>query len=91
LGSQNQPLILFGHIFRFSERKLDISNFAGKLLTVYNMVWCRLNISSSSSKKEKKSSEGALKIKVPKVPKIKGGMNPFLYYYLRKDAKAQRY
>jgi hypothetical protein len=37
-----------------SERKLDISNFAGKLLTVCNMTRSWLKISSSPSKTEKK-------------------------------------
>ena len=60
----------FRPISSFYERKLDISNFAGKLLTVYNMIRRCLNTSSSSSKKDNKSSEGALKLKVPKVPKM---------------------
>jgi hypothetical protein len=49
-----RPLMPFQHIFSFSERKLDISNFAGKLLTVYNMTGSRLKISSSPPKTEKK-------------------------------------
>jgi hypothetical protein len=57
-------------IFSFYERKLDISNFAGKLLTVYNMTRSCLIISSSSWKAEKKSSKGALKLEVPKMPKM---------------------
>jgi hypothetical protein len=64
------PLIPFQHIFSFYERKLDISNFAGKLLTVYNMTRSCLIISSSSWKAEKKSSKGALKLEVPKMPKM---------------------
>jgi hypothetical protein len=53
-GWQSRSLMPFRRIFGFSERKLDISNFAGKLLTVYSMTISWLKISSSPSKTEKK-------------------------------------
>jgi hypothetical protein len=68
--SQNQPLMLFQHIFCFFERKLDLFGFVGKLLTVYNITRSCLKISSSSWETDKKSSQGALKLEVPKMPKM---------------------
>jgi hypothetical protein len=80
--SQNRPLMPFQHIFSFSERKLDISNFAGKLLTVYNMIRSCLKISSSSWETDKKSSQAALKLEVPKMPKITALLRSIFYYKL---------
>jgi len=57
-------------VFCFFERKLDLFGFVGKLLTVYNMTRSCLKISSSSWEADKKSSQGALKLEVPKMPKM---------------------